>query len=275
MLLTDKDYLPTETRSEIVRLTEALWWDEYDVRVWVLGGTAAVSDAVLEEIEGIRHVTHVYRIAGGTRFETAAAVADVMDDEVGTGTTAYLVNGSAWADAIAVAPVAAWDAAPVLMTGKDSVPQPTLDWLADNGVTDVVIVGGEGVVSGAVYDQLDALYSVERVWGQSRYETAKEIALYGVDNLGMNGALATLASGENFVDALSAAPIGWWTGAPLLLTPKTTLHPEVAAYFDEAGGIGEPYGTYGGIGCYVIGGPAAISESVYKAFRDHWMTFLP
>jgi len=199
-----------------------------------------------------------------------------MSDESWTDTEAYLVNGFAWPDALSVAPVAAWDDAPVLMTGKDSVPQVTLDWLDDNGITDVYIVGGEGVVSKAVFDELDAIYNVQRIWGDNRYETAKEVALHGVDNLGMEGALATLVSGESFADALSAAPIGWWTGAPVLLTPKSTLHPEVAAYFDEAGAIGVPYlGGAGGIGCYVLGGPAAISEEVYEAFRDHWMTFLP
>lgn len=276
LLLTHQDYLPDETYDEIVRVTESLFWDvddDIDVTVHVLGGESAVGAGVFAELQSIRHVTHVVRHAGPDRYATAAAIADAMVSESSIGASAYIVNGTAWADALAVAPVAAWDNAPVLMTMADSVPQVTLDWLADNAITDVIIVGGEAVVSQDVYDELDALYAVQRESGANRYETAKEIALYGVANLGMDGSLATLVSGENFADALSAAPIGWWTGAPVLLTPSASLHPAVAAYFDESGVIGTEYED--GIGCYVLGGPVAVSDAVYAAFRDHWKALLP
>ncbi len=273
LLLTHRDRLPWETYEEIWRVSESLYWDYDEVTVHVLGGEAAVSESVFEELQDIRHVTQAYRHAGPDRYATAVAIADALVDEAGIGATAYVVNGNAWADALAVAPVASWDYAPVLMTATNAVPQVTLDWLDENGITDVVIVGGESVVSQAVFDELDALYDVERVAGANRYDTAKEIALYGVDNLGMDGALATLVSGDSFADALSAAPISWWTGAPVLLTPKNSLHVAVAEYFDESGEIGTTSGD--GIGCYVLGGPAAISEAVYEAFRDHWMVLLP
>lgn len=273
LLLTHTDYLPDETYDEIVRVTESLYWENYDVTVHVLGGESAVSDDVFEELQSIRHVTDVVRHFGPDRYATAVAIADALVSESSIGTYAYIVNGTAWADALAVAPVAAWDDAPVLMTMRDSVPQVTLDWLADNAITDVIIVGGEAVVSPDVYDELDALYTVERVSGANRYETAKEIALVGVKYVGMDGSLATLVSGENFADALSAAPISWWTGGPLLLTPANTLHAEVAAYFDESGAIGTE--AEDGIGCYVLGGPVAVSDAVYAAFRDHWKVLLP
>lgn len=277
LLLTDTDTLPAETLAEIVRVSESRYWNYDDVTIHVLGGESAVSAAVFKQLQSIPHVSQVVRHAGATRYGTAVEIADAMSDTVGVGTTAYVVNGFAWPDALAVAPVAAWDNAPVLMTMTDSVPDVTLDWLADNGITDVVIVGGEAVVSEDVYDELDALYTVERVFGAIRYETAKEIALYGVNNLGMEGRLATLVSGEVFADALSAAPISWWTGAPVLLTTRDMLHAEVAAYFDEAGAIGVEYEDSGdsGIGCYVLGGPVAISDAVYAEFRDLWMEYLP
>ncbi|MDP2401771.1 MAG: cell wall-binding repeat-containing protein, partial [Actinomycetota bacterium] len=192
LLLTHPNYLPSETYDEIVRVSESLFWAYEDVTVHVLGGTAAVSEEVFRDLQSIPHITAVERYAGDDRYETAAEIATAMDDEVGVGTTAYIVNGNAWADALAVAPVAAWDAAPVLMTMTGSVPGATMDWLADNGITDVVIVGGESVVSSAVFTALDTLYDVERVFGPNRYETAKEVALYGVDELGMDGSLATL-----------------------------------------------------------------------------------
>jgi putative cell wall-binding protein len=274
MLLTESDYLPKETRAEIVRVTEALYWGDYTVTVWVLGGSNAVSEAVFDDIAGIRNVDVVNRISGATRYDTAAEIANTMATEVGVGTTAYIVNGAAWADALAVGPVAAYNSAPVLLTAASDVPSATLDWLDLNGVTNVVVVGGTGVVSAEAYAELEASYTATRVAGDTRYDTAKEVALWGVNNLFMDGSLATLASGANFPDALCAAPISWWTEGPILLTEPTALSPAVGEYFAENGSIGHPYTSawsYEGIGCYVIGGTGAISETVFEEFRDLWM----
>jgi hypothetical protein len=52
-----------------------------------------------------------------------------------------------------------------------------------------------------------------------------------------------------------------------------SLHPAVAEYFDESGSIGTDADD--GIGCYVLGGPVAVSDAVYAAFRDHWKMLLP
>ncbi|MDZ4179925.1 MAG: cell wall-binding repeat-containing protein, partial [Coriobacteriia bacterium] len=100
LLLTDTDYLPIETYEEIERVTESKYWADEDVTVHVLGGTAAVSEDVFEDLQNIRGVTAVYRHFGGDRYETAAEVATAMDDELGVGTTAYIVNGLAWPDAL-------------------------------------------------------------------------------------------------------------------------------------------------------------------------------
>lgn len=275
LLLTRPDSLPSVTRDEINRLSESLFWDYDDVKVYILGGTGAVSKAVEDEIAGLKYVTEVERLAGADRYRTAVAIADETVSEASFNNTVFLVNGTAWPDALAASTVAPWDYAPVLMSKATTVPAETPQWLEDNGVTDVVIVGGEGVISAGVEaDLTDLGYNVERVAGANRYETAEKLAEYGVDNYGMNPYLATLVTGENPADALSAASIGWWTGAPVLLTPKDSLSPWVETYFDAAGGIGEPYDGTQGIGCYVLGGPGAISASTYGQFRDLWKQYV-
>ncbi|MCE5203046.1 MAG: cell wall-binding repeat-containing protein [Coriobacteriales bacterium] len=273
MLLTNPSSLPGDTYNEIMRVAESRFWYDDDVNVIVLGGPGAVSDAVYKQLQGIRFVTSVERVAGADRYATAAKIASATVDYGSVQTKAYIVNGTSWADALAVAPVAGYDYAPVLMTTKDDVPEVTMTWLADHGVSDVVVVGGEGVISQAAYDELDALYVVERVSGDNRYETAKEIALYGVNNVGMQDSLATLVSGEGFADALAAAPISWWTGAPVLLTTRSSLHPAVVEYFDESGEIGVS-AVDDGTGCYVVGGTAAVSAATYAEFRDLWMDYI-
>lgn len=269
LLLTNPTSLSPETKAEILRVTESLFWDYGHVKVYVLGGPGAVSDAVVKQIEGLRTVNEVERLEGADRFETAAAIASEIDDEVGTYGYVYLVNGYQWADALAAAPVAAWAGAPVLMTKAGEVPAATLDWMDDHGVTDIYIVGGTGVVGAGVKTFLENEgYTVERIAGDNRYETAAAVAQHGVDEWGMDPYLVNLASGESFADALAAAPLSWWTGGPLLLTKSASLSQEVRTYFANAGWIGESNWT----GCYVIGGPGAISPAAYNEFRDLWKT---
>lgn len=266
LLLTDPGSLPAETRNEIMRVSEARFWDEDSVTVLVLGGPNAVSDAVFKQLQQIRHVSDVERVHGPSRFETAVEIADVTADLVSVGTTAYVVNAFASADALAVAPVAAWDGGPVLLTNMNDVPSVTMDWLAANGVTDVVVVGGTSVVGPAAFDELDALYNTTRLSGANRYETALEVARYGRDEVGMDESLATVVSGATFADALSAAPVSWWTGGPVLLTTPGALHPTVSAYFDDSMSIGSTVDD--GIGCYLLGGPNAVSDAAYRTLRD-------
>ncbi|MDI6843114.1 MAG: cell wall-binding repeat-containing protein [Anaerosomatales bacterium] len=274
VLLTNPTSLSPEAAAEIQRVSESLRWagdpTQYPVKVYVLGGPGAVSDAVVTQIEALENVDEVERLAGGNRFETAVAIADELSQETMIGTTAFLVNGYAWADALAAAPVASYASAPVLMTNVASVPQSTLDWLEDWGVTDIYIVGGTGVVSDDVVTQLEGEgYSVERVSGDNRYETAVALAQLGIEEFEMDGNVATLVSGETFADALAAAPISWWTSGPLLLTKNASLSPEVIDHFvDYWGWIGEEEWS----GCYVIGGPGAVSGTTYAQFRDLWKT---
>lgn len=269
LLLTNPTSLSPETKAEILRVTESLFWDYEHVKVYVLGGAGAVSDAVVKQIEDLRTVNEVERLEGADRFETAAAIASEIDDEVGTYGYVYLVNGYQWADALAAAPVAAWARAPVLMTKAGEVPAATLDWMDDHGVTDIYIVGGTGVVGAGVKTFLENEgYTVERIAGDNRYETAAAVAQHGVDEWGMDPYRVNLASGESFADALPAAPLSWWTGGPLLLTKSASLSQEVRTYFANAGWIGE----FNWTGCYVIGGPGAISPAAYNEFRDLWKT---
>lgn len=271
LLMTHRDSLPWETKAELTRITESRFWDDDEVELFVVGGKGAVSEYVFSKLQRIRGVTSVERLSGPDRFHTALAIADEMASRLGT-QTAYVVNGQAWPDALSASPVAGWDGSPVLMTGRDSVPTATVEWLRDKGITDVLVVGGKGVVSDAALDQLNTEFGATRITGIDRFETSKNVALHGV-NLGMNESLATLVSGNAFADGFAAASFAHWTGAPILLTPSGLLHPEVKAYFDEGGNVG--HNTWGsdGIGCYVIGGTGVIGNSVYEQFRDLWKAF--
>jgi len=279
LLLTHPDYLPEETYDEVVRLTESQYWDDSaDIEVFVLGGPAAVDDDVVEDLKSVPGVTNVERIAGANRFETAAEIATLTADIDGVSSTAFVVSGYSWADAIAAAPVAGYNASPVLMTMADDVPDVTMDWIADNAITSVVVVGGTAVVGEDALDELQTALgeaNVEVLAGATRYETARLVAQYGVDEYGMRDTVCQLVSGEAFPDALASAAMSAMTEAPTLLTKPSALHDEVVGFFEDSGSIGYNYNlddTNEGWGCWVIGGESAVSASTYEDFRDLWMT---
>lgn len=278
LLLTDPEYLPQKTYDEIVRLTESQYWeDNDDIEIFVLGGPAAVSNAVLADLKTVPGVTNVERIAGDDRFETAAKIGSLTDDIEGVSSPAFVVSGYSWPDAIAAAPVAGYNYSPVLMSGQNDVPDVTMDWIADNGITSVVVAGGSSVVGASALEELRSAVgtaNVEVLAGDTRYETARLVAQYGVDNFGMRDTTCQLVSGEAFPDALASAAMAAMTEAPTLLTKPGALHSEVTKFFEDSGAIGYNYNlddTMEGWGCWVIGGESAVSAPAYEDFRDLWM----
>lgn len=281
ILLTAKDSLPSDVASEIDRLSLANWWSAWRgnnrFTVYICGSDSAISFGVENRIVAMPHVTAVKRLEGTDRYGTAVAIADeasstalvasIRSANVGakaSGKQAFVINGNAWADGLAVGPVAAFAHAPVLMVTLGSLPPATADWLTKNGIDTVHAVGGPSVVSTPVLDAIHALPgapSVDRIKGVDRWETAYRVARFGVD-LGMSGDGCTVVSGASPWDALSAGQVTFMTYTPLLLTPPTGLSPWVTRFRNDAGGFSEP--------SYVVGGEPAVGAAAYGQLRDLW-----
>lgn len=156
------------------------------------------------------------RIAGSDRYETSAAIA-----KRGWNTSYYaiLASGENFPDALTAAPLAMKYNAPLLLTSRDRLETSTQNELLTLKVKKVIIIGGTGVISGTVEQTLmDLGMEVERIAGQDRYETSLKVA-----NLLGQADEAVIATGEDFPDVLSIAPIAALKGMPILLTPKDEL----------------------------------------------------
>lgn len=237
LLLTPQGSLPSTVAAEI-RRTGA-------TNVYVLGGTNVISNNVMSQVAAINPAINVDRISGTDRLKTSEAIGREAFSKLGQRRFAFVAYAFNYPDALAATPIAVYNSAPIFLTPTNAIPAATLDAMGDMGVTDIVIVGSTSVVSTAVYNQCvtrvggDASH-VLRISGSTRYETAKEIALWSSDlkgpgargdyKVGTNGypnGLDTLyidnlglASGENFPDALSGGVLCGYTAHPLLLTPK-------------------------------------------------------
>ncbi len=176
--------------------------------------------------DGIAPTCGVERIAGATRFETAAAISAA---NVSPGApVAYIATGLNFPDALAGAAIAGARGAPVLLVTRDTVPAATAAELARLHPGKIVVLGGTPVVSDAVLVSL-AVYTagpVERIAGATRFETAAAIS---AANVSPGAPVAYIATGLNFPDALAGAAIAGARGAPVLLVTRDTVPAATAA----------------------------------------------
>ncbi|NHA68006.1 SpoIID/LytB domain-containing protein [Phycicoccus flavus] len=139
VLLTRRDTLPAET-SDALATTGA-------GTVRVVGGTTSVSGAVET---GLRRTgLTVQRLAGGSRYASAAAVAAFYRDRLGDTTRVSLASGAdgSLADALTAGSIGRI----TLLTGSATLPAPTSVVLQETpDLERVVAVGGTRVVSTTV-----------------------------------------------------------------------------------------------------------------------------
>ena len=197
------------------------------------------------------------RIAGQDRFGTAAAVSGAFEGDAYA--PVYLATGENFPDALAASAAAAGEQSRVLLTGRYTIPQATLDELTRLETEFVYIVGGTASVSTAVEAELERLgYSVLRLDGDDRYATAVTVAEVLYDDPDT----VFLATGENYPDALSGAAAAGSQGAPILLVGRTFLPEPVRAAL-----TGEDLFPLQPSRFIVLGGQSAVSDAVLDQIR--------
>lgn len=185
----------------------------------IVGGIGAVPAAV--QVQLADRGFPVWRIAGESRFDTAALLAAALAEVLGERTEAAVTSADGFADALAFGPVAASSGIPVLLAAGDAPDDDTRTALA--GVSRTLVLGGPAAVSEAF---AGALPRVRRLAGDDRYATSVRIAEF---LLSRGGSLETVgvATAHDFPDALAAGPALARTGSPLLLVHG--LDPAAAA----------------------------------------------
>lgn len=213
LLLTTATGLEATVAAEITRLGAG--------RAIVLGGTSAVPTAVEQDLVAMGLA--VERLAGDSRFETAALVADT----IGIGDVVVLAEGAnndparGWPDAVTGAGLAAGLGVPVLLTTTDVMPFPTAERLLD--VEEVLLVGGEAAVSETIAaEAAQGTSRVIRLSGPNRYITSHDVALEA-QRRGVDPSTAFVATGRNWPDGLAAAAAAGGAGGMLLLVDGTDL----------------------------------------------------
>jgi subtilisin family serine protease len=211
----------------------------------------------------------VVRWAGAHRYDTAAEISKHYGDDVNT---VYVTTGQGFADALASGPAAAnglmgtletpeGEAAPVLLVrGLDddlssekfhSELRAQLEAIAP---TNIVVLGGEGVVSDGIETALgDYAENVRRIGGEDRYETAAMLA--AEFDAPETIYVARGNSDAAFADALAGSALAGRANGPIVLVKTNEVPPATA----------EVIATNPQANVVVLGGEAAVSAEVYAA----------
>ena len=149
ILLTRPDELPEETVAALASLSPA--------RIIVAGGSAAVSDAVVEVLESNADVE---RLGGDGRFDTAALLMERTIREGGLTDLAFVVSGTGFADALAAGATAGLMGGMLVPLSPDGLRSSggageVLLRRAD-GLVEVIWVGGTAALPTDLRDQVEA-----------------------------------------------------------------------------------------------------------------------
>ena len=256
--------------------------------VYVLGGTAAISDATVTAIEGLANSPKVTRLDGTDRYATAARIAGQIEtDSQWCGTdavSAVLINGGTdmLAYGVAVQTAVYRLQLPLLMTTADELPDSTADYITENDVEHVQIVGSTDVVSAGVESALTSLGvdTVARVDGASAAAVSVELAKMA--NNGCNDDLAPVSGthvalvrgnpdGVVAAPALASSIVSGSMVTPLVVNEPmdgaNSLPASVRDYL-AATPKANAAGTKLNLRIVAIGGMAAVSQATMDAAID-------
>ena len=182
LLLTARSSLPRATREALAQIVSL----NPTAAVHVVGSSSAIPSGRLAQIVSAAGTATVEQPwASASKYSLAASIAQrVRSVAAASGSTvpsaALVVDGShvshMW-EAAAAASVARSVGVPILFSGAGTVPPSTSSALSAAGHPTVIVIGGKGVVSSAVYAKLGG---AERWSGSSRAGTAVSVARHAV-----------------------------------------------------------------------------------------------
>ena len=217
------------------------------VAATLVAQTAMFSNAYASEIK-----LNEDKIVGKNRYETAIEVS--KKGWPNGATNAVLVNDTSIVDALSATPFAKAKDAPILLTKKDTLNEETKQQLKTLGVKNVYIIGGEGVVSKEVEEQLKSEnINTDRIQGLNREATSIEIAKR-LDEINPVKEVSVVNGYKGLADAVSIASISANENMPIILSGMDKISTEATEFIDN-NKINKSY---------IVGGDSVVSSDLEK-----------
>lgn len=235
VLLVPRDSVPSAVFEEIQRLQSST--------AFIVGGTVRISEKVEADLKRAG-ITRTVRLAGPTRYDTAAEVARIVFEREGRGEVLMALGEHpdevrGFADALTAGGFGAVMDLPLVLAQPGQLPIPTRDVLQDLRPRKVTVVDTQGGIAAPVKGEAKAVAQADgyqELTGGDRYETSRaaaeevlarwrqEVSEEGADpHWEPTGFEVVAASGENWPDALGAAAAAAERDVPFLLVAKDAL----------------------------------------------------
>lgn len=173
LLLVRQGSVPAEVTAELERLAPS--------SIVVLGGPAAISEAVATQLGSIAPVT---RLGGANRYETSALVSESFAT---VGGNVYLAAGTNFPDALSAAASAGLQGAPVMLVRNDSLPAPVEAELLRLAPNKVFVLGGIAAVAETLVTAVQALFPPPTAPADRQQFMTSTGAWANVDGLSVTG----------------------------------------------------------------------------------------
>lgn len=265
IILTDRTSLSPAAADEINRVGA--------FEVFIIGGPGAMKEQLesdLQEQCGIdpESITRVY---GENSYDTSLECAKEIVEHSGwkyePTMPVYVAMSSNFQDALSISPWAYQNSVPIVLqtwgaTSADrGFTSEAKEFLKDN--KDITVIGGPGAISDASLSGLDV---VDRIYGESGYDTSNAIAEYMLDDaLSPTIVFACGAQAPKGTDALAGSGLAGRLSAPvLLLNGNTAMEAEnlttVAKFYAQHKNEVRTI--------YVLGGSYVVPASTFATIVD-------
>lgn len=215
-----------------------------------------------------QYASVVDRLSGTVRYDTMGAIVEEAYPK--NADTVIVASGENFPDALAASGLAGKLNAPVVLTDSYSLSARADGQLARLHPTRVIVVGGPSAVSDGVVDQIAKRVTapteadVIRISGTTRRDTANEIfaqapKLHAKNAPDQNWTADTaiIATGENFVDALSISSLAKQKSYPVFLSGQGGLDASTVKAIKN----------YGFTNVIIAGGSQAVPQTVVNQLK--------
>ena len=203
----------------------------------------------------LEHSITASELRGVNRYETATLISQQTDHK----NVAVLVSGNAIVDGLCSSVLAGYYNAPILLTPTEKIDEITINELNRLNIENVIIVGGEGVVSNNVIENLKSLgiKKIIRLGGKDRYETSQLVTSY-IDKYCYDVKNIFVTGGFGEADCMSASPISVRESMPILLINNNNL--EYVNSLDLSN-------------TYIVGGTGVVSKDIENELLNYNNTY--
>lgn len=161
--------------------------------------------------------TGLMRLYGNTRYETMNVL---LNQGINQADTVIVCSGLNFPDALSASSLAGKNS-PILLTDPNELSLEVSIQIGRLNPKQIYVIGGEAAVSTGVFQQLQGMVSnVQRISGQTRYETSLELFKLCHEK-NPNSDTVIIATGTNFADALSISSYASYSGNPIVLCDPT------------------------------------------------------